>query len=116
MNQARPIKRASTNTSAKMVCSKLPAELVGAIVAGAPGGMAGRAAAGEAAGETAGAVAAAGGVSLVTATEALAALAAGEDAAGASARAMLHAAMSGSTVEINRPRFLYSIFGCVRKA
>ena len=32
------------------------------------------------------------------------------------ASAMLHAAMSGSTVEINRPGFIYSIFGYVRMA
>src|SRR5450830_108655 len=116
MNQARPISRASTNTSARMVCSRLPAELVGAIVMGAPAGMAGRAAAGAGA-----AAAAAAGFSDATSAAALAAAAsagaeAGTGAEAGAASAMLHAAMSGSTVEINRPGFIYSIFGYVRKA
>src|SRR5450830_220879 len=116
MNQARPISRASTKIRAKMVCSKLPAELVGvAIVIGGPAGMAGRGAAATRGGLASGAgAAAASGALALTEAEAVSA---GAGAGAGAAWAMQHAAASGSsTVEINRPGFIYSVFGCVRTA
>src|SRR5471032_595202 len=112
MNQARPISRASTKIRAKMVCSKLPAELVGvAIVIGGPAGMAGS---GAAAGVPAsGAYATGTEAVLAAASGALAlieAAASGAGVAAGAAWAIQHAAASGSsTVEINRPGFIYSV-------
>src|SRR5450830_425181 len=116
MNQARPISRASTKIRAKMVCSKLPAELVGVDIAiGGPAGMAGRGAA-----ATAGVLASGAGAAAVSGALALSEAAAVSLVAGVAAGAacaIQHAAASGSsTVEINRPGFIYSVFGYVRTA
>src|SRR5450830_1115551 len=118
MNQARPISRASTKIRAKMVCSKLPAELVGvAIAIGGPAGMAGRGAAATTGVLVSGAGAAAASGALALIEAAAVSAVAGVAAGAGAARAMEHAAASGSsTVEINRPGFIYSVFGCARTA